>query len=64
MKLLLRVIAVALIIFGVMWLLQGLGILMWPPKSMMLAQREWGLYGAIAAGIGIFILILSARIKP
>ena len=64
MKLLVRIIAMALIAFGVMWSLQGLGILMWPPQSMMLAQREWGLYGAITAGIGVLLFALSARFGP
>ena len=64
MKLLVRIIAMALIVFGVMWSLQGLGVLMWPPQSFMLAQREWGLYGAIVAGFGVLILLLSAWIGP
>ncbi|MEM7690416.1 MAG: hypothetical protein AAF291_15475 [Pseudomonadota bacterium] len=64
MKLLVRIIAMALIVFGVMWSLQGLGILMWPPQSFMLAQREWGLYGALTAGFGVLVLLISARLGP
>lgn len=64
MKLLVRIIAMALVIFGIIWSLQGLGILMWPPQSFMLAQREWGLYGALVAGFGVLVLLLSARIGP
>ncbi|MEM6856320.1 MAG: hypothetical protein AAF559_00490 [Pseudomonadota bacterium] len=64
MKRLLRIIAVALIVFGTLWALQGLGILMWPPQSFMLAQREWGLYGAITAGFGVAVLLVSARFGP
>lgn len=66
MKRLMRIIAMALVVFGVMWSLQGLGILMWPAGSFMLAQREWGLYGAIVAGFGALLWLLSARIdrKP
>ncbi|MEL6738180.1 MAG: hypothetical protein AAFO28_04595, partial [Pseudomonadota bacterium] len=59
-----RVIAVALIVFGTLWALQGLGILMWPPQSFMLAQREWGLYGALTAGFGVVLLLVSARLGP
>jgi hypothetical protein len=51
-----------LIAFGVLWTLQGLGILRWPPESAMLAQREWALYGGIAAMIGAVILWLASRL--
>jgi len=51
-----------LIAFGALWALQGLGIIAWPPQSAMLAQREWALYGAIAATIGLVILWLASRI--
>ncbi|MEO0698411.1 MAG: hypothetical protein AAFY81_01690 [Pseudomonadota bacterium] len=64
MKRLFRIIAVALIVFGTLWALQGLGILMWPPQSFMLAQREWGLYGALTAGFGVMLLFVSARLGP
>lgn len=64
MKLFARVIGMALLIFGTMWSLQGLGILMWPPQSLMLAQREWGLYGALTAGFGLLILVISGRLGP
>ena len=64
MKRFARVIGMALLIFGTMWSLQGLGILMWPPQSLMLAQREWGLYGALTAGFGLLILVISGRLGP
>ncbi|MEM6265936.1 MAG: hypothetical protein AAF494_04760 [Pseudomonadota bacterium] len=55
-------VGIALVVFGVMWALQGLGILMWPPQSAMLAQREWGLYGLVAAAIGGLVIWLALRI--
>ncbi len=64
MKLLVRIIAMALVAFGLLWSLQGLGVLMWPTDSFMLARREWGLYGAITAGLGVIMLLLSARLGP
>ena len=64
MKTLVRIIAMVLIVFGILWSLQGLGILMWPPQSFMLAQREWGLYGAIVAGLGALLLVVSGRVGP
>jgi len=59
---LLKITGVALIVSGVMWALQGMGILMWPAESFMLARREWGLYGAITAVIGAIIVLMAARI--
>lgn len=51
-----------LVAFGALWALQGLGIILWPAESAMLAQREWALYGAIAAVIGLIVLGLASRI--
>ncbi len=64
MKRLVRIIAMALIVFGAMWSLQGFGVLMWPPESFMLAQREWGLYGVLVAAFGVALWLISARIGP
>lgn len=64
MKLFARIIGIAFLVFGTMWALQGLGILMWPPQSFMLAQREWGLYGAVMAGLGAVIFVISGRMGP
>lgn len=47
---------------GALWVLQGLGMLGWPPQSPMLAQREWALYGGGAVLTGAVILWLAARI--
>lgn len=51
-----------LMALGALWALQGLGIIQWPPQSAMLAQREWALYGAIAAGIGAVLCWMARRI--
>ena len=64
MKRLVRIIAMALIVFGVMWSLHGFGVLMWPPESFILAQREWGLYGALVAALGVVLWLISTRIGP
>lgn len=51
-----------MIALGALWALQGLGIIQWPPQSAMLAQREWALYGGIAAAIGAVICWMAGRI--
>lgn len=47
---------------GLFWALQGLGIIMWPPESFMLADRAWTLYGLIMAVFGAgLIWVLRIR---
>jgi len=63
---LLRLIYIAiggLMVFaGLFWALQGLGIIMWPPESFMLADRSWTLYGLLWAGFwGGLIWVLRSR---
>ena len=51
-----------LVLSGLFWALQGLGIIMWPPESFMLADRAWTLYGVITAAFGAgLIWVLCAR---
>ncbi|MEL7444994.1 MAG: hypothetical protein AAGK02_04190 [Pseudomonadota bacterium] len=57
-----RATGLAMIVFGAMWALQGLGVLTWPADSFMLAQREWAMYGGITAGLGLFMLWGSRRL--
>ena len=40
-----------MVISELFWALQGLGIIMWPPESFMLADRAWTLYGLIWAAL-------------
>lgn len=60
-RFLVQVFGLALILSGGLWALQGLGIVMWPAESFMLAQREWAIYGSITAGIGVLLIWLSRR---
>lgn len=57
----LRVTGGFLIAMGIIWALQGLGVLNWPPRSFMIAQREWALYGALTALVGAAILWWAGR---
>jgi len=51
-----QVLGILMVIAGVFWALQGLGIIMWPAESFMLADRQWTVNGSITAlvGAGIF----------
>jgi hypothetical protein len=49
------------LLMGGVWILQGLGVL---PGSFMTGQRKWAIYGAIAAAVGIALLIAARRGRP
>ena len=55
MRFVLMVFGVALMLSGGLWALQGLGIVMWPAESFMLAERQWAIYGSITFLIGLFV---------
>ena len=57
MRITLNIVGAILIIFGAIWILQGINIL---PGSFMTGQIRWAVYGAIAAAAGIG-LVLAAR---
>lgn len=61
LHLLAQVVGVALILSGGLWALQGLGIVMWPAESFMLAERRWALYGAITVVVGVLLFRWGSR---
>jgi hypothetical protein len=54
MKLIFNIIAAAAILFGCVWILQGLNIL---PGSAMSGHVQWTGRGAALLGIGFFLLV-------
>ena len=61
MKALALVAGVVLLAFGLLFAGQGLGIILWPASSFMLAQRKWAVYGALIALAGVALLWWSRR---
>jgi hypothetical protein len=59
----LKLIGGLLIAFGIIWTLQGLGVLHWPAGSAMLARNEWAIYGGLTAFAGIGLVALSFRLS-
>lgn len=55
LRFLLQVAGLALILSGGLWMLQGLGLVMWPVESFMLDQRQWAFYGGITLALGILL---------
>lgn len=58
------VLGVLLVVFGAIWTLQGLGLLMWPAESFMLADRQWAINGGITAVVGIVLILVARRVRP
>ncbi|MCL9982032.1 MAG: hypothetical protein NBV60_02625 [Erythrobacter sp.] len=48
-----------LCLMGLIWTLQGLGLLNWPANSFMIAQSQWVLYGALTAMLGAVLLLIA-----
>jgi len=61
MRVLLQVLGVAALLIGLLWIGQGLGLIMWPASSFMLAQRQWAIYGAILVVLGVLLLWRAGR---
>ncbi len=55
------VLAVLAVLMGLLWIGQGLGIVMWPASSFMLADRAWAYNGAILAAVGMLVIVLLRR---
>jgi len=56
MRIFLNILAAILILAGVVWFLQGIGIL---PGSMMAGQMKWAVNGGISFIVGIGVLLFA-----
>lgn len=55
MTVMFRIIGIAALLMGLLWMGQGAGLIMWPASSFMLAQREWILWGGLLAALGALL---------
>ena len=60
-KTLITIVGVLAVLMGLLWIGQGLRIIMWPSSSFMLADRQWAYNGAILAAVGMLVIILVRR---
>ena len=56
------VVGVLALLAGLLFAAQGMGWVMWPANSFMLARREWVIRGALLALVGL-LLILRATVR-
>ena len=57
----LRIVGVACLVMGLLWVGQGLGYVPWPESSFMIDQRPWAWRGAALMGVGALLLLASRR---
>ena len=62
LRIIVSIFGVFLLVAGSFFTLQGLGIIMWPADSFMLAEQKWVLYGALIAASGALLIVLARRI--
>ena len=58
MKVVSKALGWALIVIGIVWILQGINVL---PGSFMTGHIEWAVYGALAAALGGGLKYWAAR---
>jgi hypothetical protein len=56
MTTILRIFGIAALLMGGLWTGQGLGLIMWPSSSFMLAQTQWAYIGVVVMLIGAVAL--------
>ena len=57
------VIGVLALLMGLLWIGQGLGVIMWPAESFMLADRKWAVNGTILAAVALLLIWLARRAR-
>jgi uncharacterized membrane protein len=55
------IVGLVLIVFGVIWILQGINVL---PGSMMSGRLGYAVLGLVVAIVGVVILRRTARSRP
>jgi uncharacterized membrane protein HdeD (DUF308 family) len=58
MRIVTNVLAALLVLFGIVWFLQGINVL---PGSFMTGQIKWAIYGGIAVLVGALVLFMNWR---
>ena len=60
-RMVLMLVCLLALLMGLLWIGQGLGLIMWPASSFMLADRQWAINGAILVATALAALVLLRR---
>lgn len=55
------IVGVAMVLMGLLWVLQGLYIVRWPASSFMLGDIVWTRNGAVLAVLGLVLIWLGRK---
>ncbi|ENY83213.1 MULTISPECIES: hypothetical protein [Sphingopyxis] len=55
------IVGVAMVLMGLLWVLQGLDIVRWPASSFMLGDIVWTRNGAVLAVLGVVLIWLGRK---
>ena len=58
-RIVLTVMGVLMFLSGVLWALQGAGIVMWPADSFMLKDKHWIFNGVLMANFGLLQIYVA-----
>lgn len=61
-RLLMTIIGALAVLMGMLWAGQGLGIIMWPASSFMLADQQWAINGAVLAALGLGVIWFARKL--
>ncbi|MBW4329308.1 hypothetical protein KY084_00250 [Stakelama sp. CBK3Z-3] len=48
-------------LMGLLWVLQGLGLVHWPRTSFMIAQSQWAIRGGLLMALGLVLVHRSRQ---
>ncbi len=48
---------------GILFLLQGRGIVRWPSESFMVGDQAWESYGTAIAVLGLVLILVGRRLR-
>lgn len=57
----LAIVGALMIVVGLIWIGQGLGLVRWPASSFMIDERRWARYGAALAAAGAGVVLFARR---
>lgn len=63
LRVLMVVVGLLAILFGLLFTLQGLGIVHWPRSSFMLDDRSWAVRGAALVAGGVLMAWFGRRLR-
>ncbi|CAN7256679.1 hypothetical protein [Rhizobium sp. LjRoot258] len=58
-----NIVAGLLILIGLVWMGQGSGYFPYPAESFMIDQTQWIYWGALAAVVGIVVIVVTRNAR-